>query len=144
MQERERRRLASEEAYRSQVGEANRAAAEAQQGMTAAQASAAELMRQVQSQQREILALQSNVPEDRAKLSAQLADARSLPPPAPLPRHLGEATAMLERERDEHSRAVRALDETVRTQGLSNPGLALRSDWSSVRALVWTGPRPYR
>ena len=107
VQERERRRLAIEDTYKAQVAEANRAAAEAQQGMASAQASTAELMRQVQSQQREILSLQGEVATPRR----QSLTLTTTTPLGAAPRHMGEATAMLERERDEHQRALRAAEE---------------------------------
>ena len=114
VQERERRRLALEESYKSQVAEASRMAGEAQHALTQAQGNSAELMRQVQQQQREILNLSAQLGQP---VGSALKHAQSQPYSfGPLPQNLGEATAMMERERTEHQRRVLELEAEVTDQ----------------------------
>ncbi|KOO33838.1 kinesin-like protein [Chrysochromulina tobinii] len=61
VQERERRRLAAEEAWKAQLAEARREAAEASVATQAAHARGAALMQQVQQQQAEVLSLQQQL-----------------------------------------------------------------------------------
>lgn len=61
VQERERRRLAAEEAWKAQLAESRREAAEASVATQAAHARGAALMQQVQQQQAEVLSLQQQL-----------------------------------------------------------------------------------